>query len=108
MPEPTTDENGRRTKLLRDEVEVVAASLNFSAKFGNRDVGYSVKLRVLAEPPQKSRAGNVEHPCGGGAIPVRTLKGGEELVARALVVSGRRVWLPLPTRSKVTVRYRSA
>jgi hypothetical protein len=59
MPEPTTDEHDRRTKLLRDEVEVVAASLNFSAKFGNRDVGYSMKLRVLAQPPQKRRAGNV-------------------------------------------------
>jgi hypothetical protein len=59
MPEPTTDEHGRRTKLFRDEVDVVAASLNFSAKFGNRDVGYTLKLRVPAQPPQKSRAGNV-------------------------------------------------
>jgi len=58
--------NDRRTKPLRNKVEVVAASLNLPAKVGNRDVGYSTKIRVLAQPSPKGRARNVEHLLGAG------------------------------------------
>jgi hypothetical protein len=48
MPEPATDENDRGTKLLRDEVEVVAADARSSAS--------PVRLRTFPDKGESATA----------------------------------------------------